>query len=194
MSLPGQRPASGVRWRPDGGGSSKHGDVGTVAVTADAAWRSAIVTTYQYQTQAWTERTRRMLELWAERPLPKRLPIGKRAAAGGQGQPPAASAMSDPPTRYIASTAIQKAVFAQGKIDGVAVSFLVDTGSAVTVVYIAAFGSEGKVQDARLETCEQPPMLAANSEPQSILGESECQVQLAGAVFVHSVLVRGRKP
>ncbi len=89
-----------------------------------------------------------MLELWAERPPPKRLPIGKRAAAGEQGQPPA---LSDPPTRYIASTAIQRAVFAQGKIDGVAVSFLVDTGSAVTV------GSQGKVQDARLETCEQPP-------------------------------------
>ncbi len=32
-------------------------------------------------------------------------------------------------------------------------------------------------------------MLAANGEPLSILGESECQVQLAGAEFVNSVLV-----
>ena len=59
-----------------------------------------------------------------------------RAAAGALGRSPAANSVNDSShARRIVSTALQQAIFTNGKVDGIPASLLVDTGSAVTIIH-----------------------------------------------------------
>ena len=113
--------------------------------------------------------------MWTVGPYPTKLPFGKRAAAGASGQSPAASPVNDPsPSQQIVSTAMQQAIFTNGRVDGVPALLLVDTGSAVTIIHRRLWEQgRGAAERARskLQKATGGPIVAANGESLSILGQ-----------------------
>ena len=67
---------------------------------------------------------------------------------------------------------------------------LVDTGSAVTLVHFRLW-KQGRA--AKRGESLQPhlggPVVTANGEPLTILGQSSSRIQIAGTEFTHTVLV-----
>ena len=100
--------------------------------------------------------------------------------------------MTDPPlnTRRIVSVANQLAVFADGTVDGVPASILVDTGSAVTIVHRRVW-ERGQAGSSKLRPVAGGPVVVANGEPLQILGQAQSHIHLAGGDFTHNVLVTG---
>ena len=98
--------------------------------------------------------------------------------------------LNDPPSQLIASTTLQKAVFVEGQVDGTPARLLVDTGSAVTLVHQRVW-ERGEV--ARHGGVLQPPasgpVVTANGEPLTILGQTSSRIQVAGQDLPHNILV-----
>ena len=92
--------------------------------------------------------------------------------------------------RQIVSTATPQAVFTEGKVDGVAASILVDTGSAVTIVHRRLW-ERGQGDVRKLQQVSGGPVVVANGEPLHILGQTQSKIHLAGIEFAHNVLITG---
>ena len=83
-----------------------------------------------------------------------------------------------------------QAVFTEGKVDGVAASILVDTGSAVTIVHRRLW-ERGQGDARKLQQVSGGPVVVANGEPLHILGQTQSKIHLAGIEFAHNVLITG---
>ena len=97
--------------------------------------------------------------------------------------------MPPPPSpRHVISTAIKQAVFVKGQVNGVSASFLVDTGSAVTLVHKRLLeGSRGA--GGGLQKISGGPVVAANGQPLWILEVIRSSFKVAGTEFSHDALV-----
>ena len=94
--------------------------------------------------------------------------------------------VTDPEPLYISSTSLQQSIFVNGGVQKRSVSLLIDTGSAVTIVH-------KRVWCPRQQNLQKVnrPVIAANGEPLSILGQAEVCLEIAGREFLHQVLIAG---
>lgn len=85
---------------------------------------------------------------------------------------------------------MQQAVFTEGKVDNVPAKLLVDTGSAVTILHRRLW-ERGKAMghSRKLHQLIGRPVVAANREPLSILGQSKSKISLGGEEFTQEVLI-----
>lgn len=124
--------------------------------------------------------------------------VGKRAAAGTLGTAPSAVPLE--PTlspqkanpMVIASTATQQAIFTDGRVDGVPAKLLVDTDSAVTIVHQHLWErgrNTGQRKFRKLQQITGSPVVTANGEPLSIIGQTRSKISLASKEFDHEILV-----
>jgi len=81
---------------------------------------------------------------------------------------------------------MQQAIFTNGKVNGVPTLLLVDTGSAVTIIHRRLW-EQG--QASTLQKVDGGPIVAANGQSLSILGQVKSHILLAGGEFIHDVLV-----
>ena len=120
---------------------------------------------------------------------------GKRAAAGALGTAPAANPVKPTPQqqmqpRRIVSSATQQAIFVDGRVDGVSAKLLVDTGSAVTIIHRRLWErGRGIRRSRKLQQLTGGPVVAANGEPLSIMGQTRSRILLADKEFDQEVLV-----
>jgi len=81
---------------------------------------------------------------------------------------------------------MQQAIFTNGKVNGVPTLLLVDTGSAVTIIHHRLW-EQGRA--STLQKVDGGPIVAANGQSLSILGQVKSHILLAGGEFIHDVLV-----
>ena len=92
----------------------------------------------------------------------------------------------------MSSTTIQHAIFADGRVNGVPASLLIDTGAAVTLVHRRLWERGRTTSRRKVELCDSPsggPIVAANGEPLRILGLARSSICLAGVEFAHDVFI-----
>ena len=141
-----------------------------------------------------------VLEVWQNGPPNAKLPFGKRRTAGDTGQLPAVMSVKTQnmsiqkeqhhgytPHHNTGTQHTQDTVYTNGKVNGIATSILVDTGSAVTIIHCKLWG-RGR-PDRRNLNQSSVPVVVANREPLRTLGSTEVILQLAGHHLKQKVLV-----